>query len=67
MSSSKRSVPNLQNIPICTSEGQRVREAFRRSQAILLDLSQLELRVLLAEDEKLWSKSLSATPRSSSR
>lgn len=67
MSSSERTTLNLQNFSIGTPEERRVREAFRRSQVILPDLSRLELRVLLAEDEKLWPKSPSAVSHSSSR
>jgi DNA polymerase-1 len=51
--------PNLQNIPVKTSEGLRIRKAFtaKNSQTFLLsaDYSQIELRVMahLSEDEVL--------------
>ncbi|MFZ0566009.1 MAG: DNA polymerase I [Chlamydiales bacterium] len=51
--------PNLQNIPVRTPQGRRIREAFRPQQAgwryLSADYSQIELRLLahLSEDPKL--------------
>jgi DNA polymerase-1 len=50
--------PNLQNIPIKTAEGRRVREAFVAPEGSLIasaDYSQIELRIMahLSEDEAL--------------
>ena len=50
--------PNLQNIPIRTAEGRRIREAFvapRNHQILALDYSQIELRIMahLSADESL--------------
>lgn len=51
--------PNLQNIPVRTAEGRRVREAFVSSQGKVLsaDYSQIELRVMahVSGDENLCS------------
>ncbi len=52
------SEPNLQNIPVRTAEGRRVREAFiapADSQIISADYSQIELRIMahLSQDEGL--------------
>ncbi len=50
--------PNLQNIPIRTAEGRRIREAFvapKGSRIMALDYSQIELRIMahLSGDESL--------------
>ena len=50
--------PNLQNIPIRTEEGRRIRQAFVRRQGCRLlaaDYSQIELRIMahLSADEGL--------------
>ena len=50
--------PNLQNIPIRTEEGRRIREAFvapKDRQIVALDYSQIELRIMahLSEDDTL--------------
>ena len=50
--------PNLQNIPIKTGEGRRIRRAFRAADGFILlsaDYSQIDLRLLahFSEDEKL--------------
>ncbi|MFP3700689.1 DNA polymerase, partial [Burkholderia sp. SIMBA_013] len=50
--------PNLQNIPIRTAEGRRVRQAFIPEQGykiVAIDYSQIELRIMahLSQDESL--------------
>jgi len=50
--------PNLQNIPVRTAEGRRIREAFvapRGSRILALDYSQIELRIMahLSADDSL--------------
>ena len=52
--------PNLQNIPIRTEEGRRVRQAFipaKKKVLLAADYSQIELRIMahLSQDERLMS------------
>ena len=52
--------PNLQNIPVRTEEGRRVREAFvaeRGSVIVSADYSQVELRIMahLSKDRGFWT------------
>ena len=50
-----KSLPNLQNIPVPTPEGQSLRRAFQRNfgwEILTADYSQVELRILAEEMKK---------------